>query len=154
MTEVLQGLGAAERRRIAGLREQGRFFWLDVALSETSRDTLVEALAMPERARRALSARGNGYLSRMFHADAEAVVFPVRCHIHPDAPAPEAAYGWRPVEVAVLITADYDAIRTTTLPRLWPPSTMRCASTMRSKGSTVWITGLSFPAAVSATSSE
>ena len=35
------------RERVAVLREQGRFFWLDVSLSETSRDDLVDALRIP-----------------------------------------------------------------------------------------------------------
>ena len=36
VTEVLYGLDAAERERVAALRAQGRFYWLDVSLSETT----------------------------------------------------------------------------------------------------------------------
>ena len=50
MTEVLTGLAAGDRERVAALRAEGRFFWLDASLSETSRDELVDALGVPERA--------------------------------------------------------------------------------------------------------
>ena len=50
MTDLLYGLDAAERERVAALRAEGRFFWLDVSLSETSRGDLVDALGIPERA--------------------------------------------------------------------------------------------------------
>ena len=54
MTEVLYGLAAPERERLAALRAEGRFFWIDVSLSDTSRDDLVEALGIPERVLAAL----------------------------------------------------------------------------------------------------
>ena len=104
---MLSGLDAAERERVAALRGEGRFFWLDVSLSETSRDDLVDALGIPERALRALASSGDASASRTFHADRESVVFALRCHIESDAPADEAAYRLRPVEVHVLVTGDY-----------------------------------------------
>jgi hypothetical protein len=55
VTEVLYGLDAAERERVAELRAEGRFFWLDVSLSETSREDLVSALGI-QRARAGRSA--------------------------------------------------------------------------------------------------
>ena len=58
MTEILYGLQGAQRERVAALREGGRFFWLDVSLSETSLDDLVEALDIPERASQALASYG------------------------------------------------------------------------------------------------
>jgi hypothetical protein len=59
IAEVLVGLKDAEQERIGALRAQGRFFWLDVSLSETSTQDLVEALAIPETALRALRGAGN-----------------------------------------------------------------------------------------------
>jgi magnesium transporter len=103
--EMLSGLDAAERERVAALRGEGRFFWLDVSLSETSRDDLVDALAIPERALPALASSGDASASRTFHADRESVVFAVRCSIESEAPAEDAAY--RHVEVHVLVTGDY-----------------------------------------------
>ena len=55
MTEVLYTLDAAERERVAALRAEGRFFWLDISLSETSREDLVPALGIHERALSALA---------------------------------------------------------------------------------------------------
>ena len=75
MTEVLDTLDAAERERVAALRAEGRFFWLDVSLSETSREDLVAALGLHERALGALRRTGDGYASRAFHADGESVAF-------------------------------------------------------------------------------
>jgi hypothetical protein len=81
MTEVLYTLDAAERERIAALRAEGRFFWLDISLSETSREDLVTALGIHERALSALRTAPDGYASRAFHADGEAVVFALRCYV-------------------------------------------------------------------------
>ena len=75
MTEVLYALDAAERERIAALRAEGRFFWLDVSLRETSRDDLVEALGVPEHALRVLTGSGDALASRRSHADRNSVVF-------------------------------------------------------------------------------
>ena len=55
MTNVVYGFDGAARERDAALRAQGRFFWLDVSLSETSGDDLVAALAIPDGALRALA---------------------------------------------------------------------------------------------------
>jgi magnesium transporter len=89
------------------LRSQKRFFWLDVSRSETSRDDLVEALQIPERAFQALSDGGDAYASRAFHADGESVVFGLRCYVESKVPADEATPRLRPLQVQVLVTADY-----------------------------------------------
>ena len=104
---MLSGLDAAERERVAALRGEGRFFWLDVSLRETSPDDLVDALGVPERALRALASSDDASASRMFHADRESLVFALRCYIESEAPAGEAAYRLRPAEIHVLITGDY-----------------------------------------------
>jgi Mg2+ and Co2+ transporter CorA len=85
MTEVLDTLDAAERERVAALRAEGRFFWLDISLSETSREDLVPALGIHERALSALRTAPDGYASRTFHADGEAVVFALCCYSVLDA---------------------------------------------------------------------
>ena len=106
MTEVLHGADSAARERAAAARAQGCFFWLDVSLSDTRLDDLVEALAIPEAAVRALHASG-GRTARTFHADGESVVFGLRCYVEAKAPAGEADYRLRPLEVQVVVTADY-----------------------------------------------
>jgi magnesium transporter len=104
VTDVLTGLDAAQRARVAALRAQGRFFWLDVSLSETGRDALVEALGVPEGALRALPGSAD---SRTFHADGESVAFTLRCYVDFGSPADEAASRLRPLEVRVVVTSDY-----------------------------------------------
>jgi Mg2+ and Co2+ transporter CorA len=107
VTDVLSGLDGAQRARIADLRQHGRFFWLDLSLREAGRDRLVEALGVPEAALRALPGSGDASTSRRFHADGESVAFTLRCYIDYQAPAGEAAFRLRPLEVRVVITTDY-----------------------------------------------
>ena len=107
MTEVLDTLDAAERERVAALRAEGRFFWLDISLSETSREDLVAALGIHERALSALRTAPDGYASRAFHADGEAVVFALRCYVEREPEQEQAGYRLRPMEVQVLVTNDY-----------------------------------------------
>ena len=104
---MLSGLDAGVRERVAVLREQGRFFWLDVSLSETSRDDLVDALRVPERVLPALALSGDASASRSFHADGESVVFTLRCYAESETPTDEAEFRLRPLEVRVLVTGDY-----------------------------------------------
>jgi magnesium transporter len=107
VTDVLNGLGAAERARVAALRSERRFFWLDASLSDTSRDAIVEALGTAEEALSALPGSGDASAPRTFHADGESVAFTLRCYVDSAAPADEAAYGLRPLEVRVVVTGDY-----------------------------------------------
>jgi magnesium transporter len=107
ITEVLFGLDTAERERVTALRSQQRFFWLDVSRAETSPDDLVELLRIPERAARSLFGSGDAYASRTFHADGDSVAFVLRCYVEPEVPAEEATYRLRPLQVQVLVTADY-----------------------------------------------
>ena len=78
MTEVLTGLAAGNRERVPALRAEG----LDASLSETSRDELVDALGVPERAVRGPS---------RVHADGESVDFVLRCDIATERPVEKAA---------------------------------------------------------------
>jgi magnesium transporter len=98
MGEVVEGLeGAAERQRIAALLARGRFFWVDVRLSETSRDDLREVLGIPEDALQPLLRFGDDSApSRKVHADGQRVVFTFSCYVE-----------LRPVEVHVLVSGDY-----------------------------------------------
>jgi magnesium transporter len=98
VTEVLTGLDAGNRERIAALRAQGRFFWLDASLSETSREELVDVLGVPEGAVRGPS---------RVHADGNSVAFVLRCYVAMERPAEKAAYRLRPIQVHVVVTSDY-----------------------------------------------
>jgi magnesium transporter len=107
VTEVLYGLGAAERERVALLRTEGRFFWLDVSRSDTSSEDVVEALGIPDSAQRALLSTRRGTASRAFHADGESVVFALRCYVESEPAQDDGGYHLRPIEVHVLVTSDY-----------------------------------------------
>jgi len=98
VTEVLTGLDAGDRERIAALRAHGRFFWLDASLSKTSREELVDALGVPERAVRGPS---------RVHADGESVDFVLPCYVAMERPAEKAAYRLTPIQVQVVVTGDY-----------------------------------------------
>jgi magnesium transporter len=107
VTDVLFGLDAGERERIAGLRAEGRFFWIDVARGETTHEDLVQALGIPERASAALQSPRDGYASRAFHADGESVVFALRCYVESEPEDDQDEYRLRPMEVQVLLTSEY-----------------------------------------------
>jgi magnesium transporter len=96
VTEVIQGLGAAERERVAELRAQRRFFWLDASLADTTRADLAESLGCPE----------DTVPSRTLRADGETIVFALRCYVE-SAAAGDGDYRLRPVDVQVVITGGY-----------------------------------------------
>ena len=103
--DVLDGLDATQRDRVAALRAQGRFFWLDVSLSETRRDDLRSALGIPERALGAVSRFGEAFATRTV-ADSESVAFEFRCYVDPAAGAPEERHRLRPVKVHAVVTGE------------------------------------------------
>jgi magnesium transporter len=107
VTEIVYGLDGGQRERIAALRKGGRFFWIDVALSEARARDLGEALAIPERALQALLPFGEAQAaSRKFHADGQHVVFAFSCYLEWDQEN-GVRYRLRPIEVHVLVTGDY-----------------------------------------------
>jgi magnesium transporter len=108
VTEIVNGIDGAELDRIEALRKGGRFFWIDVALSETSLDDLGEALGISEPALQALlGSRGTRPSSRKFYVDGQHVVFPFTCYLESAELADEIPYRLRPVEVHLLVSGDY-----------------------------------------------
>jgi magnesium transporter len=108
MTEIIEGLGRSERERIGALREGGRFFWIDLAVDDTSRDDLEAALGIPEPALERLFEFGREVAaSRRFYADGRQVVFTFHCYLDSTAPAGETPYRLRPIELRVLVSGDY-----------------------------------------------
>ena len=104
---MLSGLDAGVRERVAALREQGRFFWLDVSLGETSPDDLVGALRVPERVLPALALPAMPPASRSFHADGESVVFALRCYAGSETRTDRGRVPLTAPRVRVLVTGDY-----------------------------------------------
>jgi magnesium transporter len=108
MSEIVEGLGAGERERIAGLRADGRFFWADICAAEHSPEELETALDIPPHALHPLFNFGHvGQPSRKFHADVDHVVFPFHCYLEPAAGEDDELQGLEAIEVNVLVNGDY-----------------------------------------------
>ena len=108
MGEVIEGIGAEQQKRIDALRKAGGFFWIDVSLSQTSREALGKALGIPDHALDPLLGfKQDLPPSRKFHVDDDHVVFAFTCFLdQPDEP--EAIdRPLNPLEVHILITGDY-----------------------------------------------
>lgn len=99
MAEIVEGLGPAERERIAALRERGSFFWVDVRVDERAGADLGQVLGIPAGALDALAGFGDRQRSsRKFYADGRYVSFAFSCYLQPRL---------RPVEVHVLVSAEF-----------------------------------------------
>ena len=108
MTEILYGLQGAQKARIAALRENKRFFWLDVSLSETSFDDLTETLNVPEPVSRALGRlRVADRPSRMFNMDGAHLVFATTCYYERSGAAASGTERMQPIDVQVLVSGEY-----------------------------------------------
>src|SRR4051812_35585169 len=100
MLETIQGLDAPARERIAALRAQGRFLWLDASFGETSREALVDALDLPCSALRSLNGGNDARASRAFSSDGASIAFALHCYVEEDSRL-------KPLQVQVIVTADY-----------------------------------------------
>jgi magnesium transporter len=108
MGEIVHGLGAPEQERIAGLGRQGRFFWADVALEETSRDQLEQTFGIPPAALEPLvDFSDRTPPSRKFHVDDQRVVFAFSCFLQSTLEGDPDRQPLRPLEVHVLVSGDY-----------------------------------------------
>jgi magnesium transporter len=108
MSEIVEGLGGSERERIASLREQGRFFWVDLCVGNLPRDELDEALGIGAHALRPLlEFERGGPPSRRFHADGQHVVFPFHCYLESEHRDGEDTPRVGAIEVNVLVHGDY-----------------------------------------------
>ena len=107
VTDVLNGFDAAQQARVAALRAQRRFFWLDVSLGETSLADLKAALEVPDGGLRPLPGSGDGSVLRTFYAGEDALAFTLRGYVESDVPAGKTAFRLRPLDVRVVVTSDY-----------------------------------------------
>jgi magnesium transporter len=107
VTEILYGLRGAQRERVAALRQDERFFWVDVSLSETSLDDLVKALDISERASQALAsyAEPDGP-SREFSSDGHRLVFTTSCYIA-RSEGSSGPQRMRSLDVQVVVSGEY-----------------------------------------------
>jgi len=108
MSEVVEGLGAEERERIASLRREMRFFWIDLRADEASPEQLTDVLDVPAEAQRPLLDFEPGERpSRRFFANRRQVVFPFYCYMEDGEGEDAEAPGLHPVAVNVLVHGDY-----------------------------------------------
>jgi magnesium transporter len=109
VSEVVEGLGGEQRDRVKVLRQAGEFFWIDVSLGTASSRDLGEALGIPENVMTELLSFGHAHPSaRKFVADGQRVAFGIAGYLESDEPrAGAGGYHLRPVEVGVLVSADY-----------------------------------------------
>lgn len=108
MNEILEGLGEEQRKRIAELRAQGHFFWIDVSIGEGGEQELAAALDIPQVALRPLLDFERGERpSRRFSATSTQVVFPFHCYLESDPQDDEDTPRLRAIDVNVLVHGDF-----------------------------------------------
>jgi magnesium transporter len=108
MGEIVEGIGAAERERIAALLKDGKFFWVDVSLAQTSRDDLGKALGVPDHALdRLVDFREDTPPSRKFHADGKHVVFSFSSFLETTQSTAGIPEPLRVIEIHVFISGDF-----------------------------------------------
>jgi magnesium transporter len=109
MSEIVEGLGTGDRKRIRELRADGRFFWIDLCTEGHAPAELGEALGIPAAALRPLLDFQRGERpSRRFDASRQQVVFPFYCYLEDDGEEEdEDAPGLHSVAVNVLVHGDY-----------------------------------------------
>jgi magnesium transporter len=108
VSEIVEGLGGSERERIASLREQGRFFWIDLCGGDLSPAELDGALGIGASALRPLlEFERAGPPSRRFHADGQHVVFPFHCYLEGEHHDGDDTPRVGAIEVNVLVHGDF-----------------------------------------------
>jgi magnesium transporter len=108
VSEIIEGLGEEQRKRIAELRSRGSFFWIDLCVTDAAEGDIRDALDVPPQALRPLLDFERGERpSRRFSAARGQVVFPFHCYIEGDDIGNEDAPGLRAIEVNVLVHGDY-----------------------------------------------
>ena len=108
MSEIVEGLGDAERQRIAGLRARGTYFWIDLGVEGIAPEQLERTLDIPADALRPLLDFERGERpSRRFHADPQHVVFPFHCYLEETGEDGGEPQPLHPIDVNVLVHGDY-----------------------------------------------
>jgi magnesium transporter len=108
MSEILEGLGESDRAEIAGLRSDGRFFWLDLCVDDAEPELLESLLDVSAESRRPLLDFERGERpSRRFTASRSQVVFPFQCYVEEEGDGEDGGPRLRSIEVNVLVHGDY-----------------------------------------------
>ena len=108
MSEIVEGLGGSERERIASLRHDLRFFWVNLCVEDVTSELLGEALDIPPHALAPLlDFERGGIASHRFHADGQHVVFPFNCYLDAEPEEGEEEERLEAVNINVLVHGDY-----------------------------------------------
>src|SRR5262245_58806665 len=108
MSEIVEGLGDAERERIAELRSRGAYFWIYLCVDGVPPEQLEQSLDVPAEALGPLIDFDRGERpSRRFHANRQEVVFPFHCYLEEARDEGEEAARLHPIDVNVLVHGDY-----------------------------------------------
>ena len=100
MHELVEGLGSAERERVATLLREDRFFWADLSLADANDQELAGVFGITPPALHRLVDFGSDPPSRKFYADGQRVVFSFTCFVEPGERL-------QAIEVHVLVTGGY-----------------------------------------------
>ncbi len=101
MTVILESLGTEDRRKIAELREQETFFWVDMNADQVSPEVLIEVFDLhPDAIEPLLEFSPGAPPSQKFHTDGDEVVFELSCFSQPESTSPGSA-GQPAPEIAV-----------------------------------------------------
>jgi len=106
---LFDALDAEQLQAMQGLREEGRYFWLDLTVGDepAARDALARDLRIPDAALDALFRFGDLPLRQKYRADADQVVFAFHYVARPDAPIADGPDAINLIEVHVLVHGDY-----------------------------------------------
>ena len=100
MVEIIASFGLNERRRVAQLRESGRFFWVDATAESVERQALREELSLDDAALATLlDPDPDAPPSRRVLIDGKHVAFAMTCFGEEDER--------EPIDVRVLVHGDY-----------------------------------------------
>jgi magnesium transporter len=108
MSEIVEGLDGGQRERIASLRSDGRYFWIDVCTEGLTPELLGEGLDIPPHALGPLlDFQRGGLASRRFHADGQHVIFPFNAYLETSRPEGEDGPRLEAIDLNVLVHGDY-----------------------------------------------
>jgi len=108
MSEIVEALGPDDRERIAALRANGGFFWIDLCVANLNREELGRALDIrPDALRPLLDFERGERPSRRFSANRQQVVFPFHCYLEATPAKDDDPPRLQAIEVNVLVHGDY-----------------------------------------------
>src|SRR5829696_6060799 len=107
MSQIVESLESGERERIARLRAEGHFFWIDLCADIAPEELEAQLDIAPGSRRPLLDFERGKRPSRRFTASRREVVFPFQCYVEEAAEDEGETPTLRSIEVNVLVHGDY-----------------------------------------------